>query len=64
MSIQYMKIHIPKFLENLSAEKHLFNIDVDIYRIKRMFERNSPSIRIQSFYRGYNYRSKAVFSYA
>ncbi|CDW83920.1 leucine-rich repeat and iq domain-containing protein 3 [Stylonychia lemnae] len=64
MSMQFMKIHVPKFLENLSAEKHLFNLEVDIYRIKRMFERNSPSIRIQSLYRGYDYRSKAVFSYA
>eukprot|EP00347_Sterkiella_histriomuscorum_P020497 403337573 len=64
MSYQYMKIYVPKFLENQSAEKHLFSLEVEIYRIKRLFERNSPSIRIQAVYRGFNYRNKAVFSYS
>lgn len=59
-----MKLFVPKFLENQSAEKHLFTLEVDLYRIKRLFERNSPSIRIQSVYRGYMYRSKAVYSYS
>ncbi len=58
----YMKILIPKFQENQSADQHLFNLEVDLYRIRRMFERNSPSVRIQSFFRGYRVRNKAFFS--
>jgi hypothetical protein len=27
-----------------------------------MFERNSPSVRIQSYFRGYRVRNKAFFS--
>jgi len=41
-----MKILIPKFQENQSADQHLFNLEVDLYRVRRLFERNSPSIRI------------------
>jgi hypothetical protein len=52
-----MKIYIPEFIPNLSAEKHLFNFEVDIYRLKRIFERNSPSIRIQSLFRGFRVRT-------
>ena len=63
MSTRYMKIYVPKFLENNSADQHIFNLDVEVYRIKRLFERNSPSIRIQSAFRGYYHRSKAVFSF-
>ena len=54
---KYMKIYIPKFVQNISAEKHLFNLEVDIYRLKRIFERNSPSIRIQSLFRGFSVRT-------
>lgn len=54
---KYMKIYIPEFIPNLSAEKHLFNFEVDIYRLKRIFERNSPSIRIQSLFRGFRVRT-------
>jgi uncharacterized protein YjiS (DUF1127 family) len=32
-------------------------LEVDIYRLKRIFERNSPSILIQSLYRGYRSRN-------
>lgn len=60
---QFMKINIPKFKENLSADEHLFNIEVDLYRLRRLYERNCPSIRIQSYYRGYLLRSKSYFSY-
>lgn len=58
----YMKIIISKFQENQQADQHLFNLEVDLYRIKRLYERNSPSTRIQSFYRGYRVRNKAFFS--
>ena len=58
----YMKILVPKFTENLPADQHLFNLEVDLYRLRRLFERNSPSIRIQSFYRGYRVRSQSYFS--
>lgn len=54
---KYMKIYIPEFILNISAEKHLFNLEVDIYRLKRIFERNSPSIRIQSLFRGFRVRT-------
>jgi hypothetical protein len=54
---KYMKIYIPEFIPNLSAEKHLFNLEVDIYRLKRIFERNSPAMRIQSLFRGFRVRT-------
>ena len=35
---------------------------MDVYRLKRIFERNSPSILIQSLYRGYRSRwDKKIF---
>ena len=60
----FMKIMIPKFQENQQADQHLFTLEVDLYRIKRLYERNSPSIRIQSLVRGYNVRSQSYFSAA
>jgi hypothetical protein len=54
---EYMKLHIPDYAKEKSAEQHLFNLEVDIYRLKRIFERNSPSILIQSLYRGYRSRN-------
>jgi len=54
---EYMKLHIPDYLNEKSADQHLFNLEVDIYRLKRIFERNSPSILIQSLYRGYRSRN-------
>ena len=54
---KHMKIYVPKFVQNISAEKHLFNFEVDIYRLKRIFEWNSPSIRIQSLFRGFIVRT-------
>ena len=54
---KYMKIYIPEFIPNITAEKHLFNLEVDIYRLKRIYERNSPSIRIQSLFRGFKVRT-------
>ena len=35
----------------------MFNLEVDVYRLRRIFERNSPSILIQSLYRGYRSRN-------
>ena len=52
-----MKIYIPEFIENISADRHIFNLEIDIYRIRRIYEKNSPSVRIQSLFRGYKYRS-------
>lgn len=54
---EFMKLHIPDYAKEKSAEQHLFNLEVDIYRLKRIFERNSPSILIQSLYRGYRSRN-------
>ncbi|CDW82611.1 leucine-rich repeat and iq domain-containing protein 3 [Stylonychia lemnae] len=54
---EFMKLHIPDYAKEKSAEQHLFNLEVDIYRLKRIFERNSPSILIQALYRGYRQRN-------
>ena len=43
---EFMKIHIQDYSGEKSAEQHLLNLEVDIYRLKRLFERNSPSILI------------------
>ena len=43
---EYMKWHITDYSDEPSAEQHKFNLEVDIYRLKRCFERNSPSILI------------------
>jgi hypothetical protein len=54
---EYMKLHIPDYSHEQSAEQHLYNLDVDVYRLKRIFERNSPSILIQSLYRAFRCRN-------
>ena len=36
---------------------------MDIYRLKRIFERNSPAIMIQSQYRGYKSRNYLTISF-
>ena len=54
----FMKLHIPDFAKVRSAEQHIFNLEIDIYRLRRIFERNSPSILIQSVYRGYRERNR------
>ena len=43
---EYMQWHITDYSHEPSAEQHKFNLEVDIYRMKRSFERNSPSILI------------------
>lgn len=43
---EFMKLHIPDYTNERSAEQHLLNLEVDVYRLKRIFERNSPSILI------------------
>jgi hypothetical protein len=54
---EFMKLHIPDYTKEKSAEQHLFNLEVDVYRLRRIFERNSPSVLIQSLYRGYKSRN-------
>jgi hypothetical protein len=56
---EFMKLHIPDYAREKSAEQHLFNLEVDVYRLKRIFERNSPSTLIQSLYRGWRQRNQA-----
>lgn len=56
---EFMKLHIPDYTNERSAEQHLLNLDVDVYRLKRIYERNSPSILIQSFWRGCASRNNA-----
>jgi hypothetical protein len=43
---EYMSWHITDYSHEPRAEQHKFNLEVDIYRLKRAFERNSPSILI------------------
>jgi Leucine-rich repeat (LRR) protein len=43
---EFMKLYIPDYQHETSAERHLISLDVDVYRLKRIFERNSPSILI------------------
>jgi Leucine-rich repeat len=50
---EFMKLHIPDYAREKSAEQHLFNLEVDVYRLRRIFERNSPSIMIQAAFRGF-----------
>jgi hypothetical protein len=54
---EFMKLYIPDYQHEKGAERHLISLDVDVYRLKRIFERNSPSILIQSLYRGYRSRN-------
>ncbi|CAI2377570.1 unnamed protein product [Moneuplotes crassus] len=54
---KYINICIPEFIPNITDEMHLFNLEVDIYRFKRINELNSPSIRIQSLFRGFRART-------
>jgi len=54
---EFMKLHVPDYAREKSAEQHLFNLEVDVYRLKRIFERNSPSILIQAVYRGWRQRN-------
>ena len=37
---EFMKLRIPDYTNERSAEQHLLNLEVDIYRLKRIFERN------------------------
>ena len=60
---EYMKLHIPDYSHETHADTHLFNLDVDRYRLKRIFEYNSPSIIIQSAFRGYRARRHYHFYY-
>jgi len=53
---EYMKLHIPDYAKEKSAEQHLFNLEVDVYRLRRIFERNSPSTMIQAIFRGFRQR--------
>jgi CDP-glycerol glycerophosphotransferase (TagB/SpsB family) len=41
-----MRLYAPDFKEGLTAEQHVFQVDLEIYKLKRLFEKNSPSIRI------------------
>ena len=48
-----MAIPITDYSHEDSAERHIFNLEIDIWRLKRLFERSSPVIRIQTIFRGY-----------
>jgi len=47
------RINIPQFIPNMAADEHLLRNEVDFYCLKRLFERVSPVLRIQSAFKGY-----------
>lgn len=53
-----MRIQLPDFQENLTAERHIDTLDAELYQLKRHYEHNSPIIRLQSAYRAYKVRKK------
>lgn len=53
---QFMRLYAPDFKEGLTAEQHLFQVDLELYKLKRLFEKNSPSIRIQALFKGFKRR--------
>jgi Leucine-rich repeat (LRR) protein len=53
---QFMRLFAPEFKEGLTAEQHLFQVDLEIYKLRRLYEKNSPSIRIQALFKGYKRR--------
>lgn len=46
-------VGLPQYTPNTTAEEHLIKFEVDLYQLKRLYERKSPSIWIQRFFRGY-----------
>lgn len=39
-------------IDRETAQEELFQIEIDIYQLRRLYEKNSPVIRIQACYRG------------
>ena len=56
-----MLIQNPEFPENLTAEKHIDNLEAELYQLRRKFETNSPIIRVQAAFRAYKVRQKYKF---
>eukprot|EP00347_Sterkiella_histriomuscorum_P018366 403345778 len=54
----FMKLRMPIYYQSSTAEEHLMRLDIDIYQLKRIYERNSPIITIQRIYRGCKQRQE------
>jgi hypothetical protein len=52
----YMRISIPDYTGESDARNHLMSLNKDAYELKRIYERNSPSILIQRTFRGHKIR--------
>lgn len=52
----FMRISIPDYSSECDARNHLISLNRDAYDLKRIYERNSPSILIQRFFRGHRVR--------
>lgn len=52
----YMRISIPDYTNESDARVHLMSLNKDAYELKRIYERNSPSILIQRIFRGHKIR--------
>ena len=52
----YMRISIPDYTGETDARNHLISLNRDAFELKRIFERNSPSILIQRVFRGFMIR--------
>ncbi|CDW75240.1 leucine-rich repeat and iq domain-containing protein 3 [Stylonychia lemnae] len=52
----YMKLKMPNYFQSSTAEEHLMRLDIDVYQLCRIYEKNSPIIAIQRTFRGYRER--------
>ena len=52
----YMRISIPDYRAESDARNHLISLNRDVYELKRIYEKNSPSITIQRCFRGFKIR--------
>ena len=52
----YMRISIPDYTKESDARNHLISLNRDAYELKRIYERNSPSVMIQRVFRGFRIR--------
>lgn len=52
----YMRISVPDYTKESDARNHLISLNRDAYELKRIYERNSPSVMIQRIFRGFRIR--------
>jgi hypothetical protein len=58
----YMRLSIPEFSLQTDQRNYLIWLNQDVYALKRIYEKNSPSIMIQRCFRGYIVRKNVANS--